>query len=254
MKRFPLILLILPLLFSCVGQKDDEDELPPDTPVAPADAAGQSLLIDFTATWCVNCPRMSSAVEEAVAERPGSIVPLCVHYADALACADGNSLVTLFGVQAYPSAVIDMDPSSLTTATSKDILLSRIDERASLKRPACTLEATAASPSGGRLEASVSVTARAAGEYRLWVLLVEDGIVAPQTGGSETQVHNHVLRRFLHTGSGGYALGTLSDGASGSWEASFDGLSLDGCRLVVFVTEADTSLVNAVLSVPVEAA
>lgn len=245
-------MLSLALAASCVGQKDDDEDLPPDTSGISTDAAGQSLVIDFTATWCVNCPRMTLAIEEAMADRPGELVPLCVHFGDALACADGISLVTLFGVQSYPSAVVDMDASSLTTATSKEILLSRIDERKALKKPACTMEVKAVSPSEGKLEASVQVTAVSEGEYRLWVLLVEDGIVAAQTGGSENEVHNHVLRRFLHAGEDGHPLGTLTEGASASWESSFEGLQLSGCRLVVFLTESGSGLVNTALSAPIE--
>ena len=253
MKRFPLILMLSlsALAVSCVGQKDDEDDPSPLPPVV-TDGEGNALVIDFTATWCVNCPRMTSAIEEAVAERPGEIVPLCVHYADAFACGDGLSLVQRFAVQAYPSAVVDMDGESLTTATSKEIILSRIDERKALKKAACTLEANAVSPAEGSLEASVDVTAQAGGAYRLWVLLVEDGLVAAQTGGSENEVHNHVLRRFLYTGADGYALGTLEEGASTHWDAKFEGLDLTGgCRLVIFVTEEDSSLVNTVLSIPI---
>ena len=252
MKHFPLILLLLalPLAFSCVGQVDDEEDPAPQGGVV-ADAAGQSLIIDFTATWCVNCPRMTGAIEEAMAERPGAIVPLCVHYGDALACSDGNSLVKLFGIENYPSAIVDMDVKSRTNAASKEKILSLVDERKPLKKPACDIVATALSPSEGHLDVSVGVTAAAQGEYLLWVLLVRDGIVAAQTGGSADEVHNHVLRRFLHAGEAGDSLGTLAEGVSGSWEASFDGLELDGCRLIVFLTEAGSGLVNAILSVPI---
>ena len=250
MKRFPLILLMLAAV-ACVGQKDDEEDIDIPEPVATP-AVGRSLVIDFTATWCVNCPRMTGAIEEAQAERPGEIVPLSVHFSDSFACPDGLSLVSRFGVQAYPSAVIDMDRESLTTATSKDLLLSRIDERKSRKKEACLLEVSAVSPAEGSLETAVSVTAMADDGYRLWVLLVEDALVAPQTGGSENEVHNAVLRRFLHEGADGYALGSLSSGATAQWKGSFEGLTPGRSRVIVFVTEETSSLVNTVVSVPVE--
>ncbi len=255
MKRFPFILLLLSLALSCVGQKDDAEDDYNQGSVPGTETAGNALVIDFTATWCVNCPRMTSAIEEAMADRPGEIVPLCVHYADPFASDDGLSLVQRFAIQAYPSAIVDMDPTSLTTATSKELLLSRVDERKGRKKAACLLEVSASAPADGELAVSVQVSARADGAYALWVFLVEDGLVAAQTGGSETQVHNHLLRRFLHTGADGDALGTLSKDASASWNASFDNLTLSPAhRIIALVTEADTGLVNTVVSVPVSPA
>lgn len=251
MKRYPLLLLVLAL--SCVGQKDDEPEDFPQVPApVEAEAAARSLILDFTATWCVNCPRMTSAIEEAGAERPGEIVPLCVHFSDVFKCDDANALVTRFGVQAYPSAVVDMDKESLITATSKEILLSRIDERRDRKKAACQLEVTASSSETGVLSVDARVTARAEGGYALWVLLVEDGLVAPQTGGSQDEVHNHVLRRFLHSGEDGYELGALKIDETATWKATFEGLSTDNCRVLAFVTEQESGLVNVVLSAPID--
>ena len=33
----------------------------------------RSLVLDFTGTWCVNCPKMEAALEEAMAARPGKV-------------------------------------------------------------------------------------------------------------------------------------------------------------------------------------
>ena len=39
----------------------------------------RSLVLDFTGTWCVNCPKMEAALEETMEARPGRIVPVSVH-------------------------------------------------------------------------------------------------------------------------------------------------------------------------------
>ena len=44
----------------------------------------RSLVLDFTATWCVNCPRMEAAFAAAMEARPGRLVPVSVHFVDAL--------------------------------------------------------------------------------------------------------------------------------------------------------------------------
>ena len=81
----------------------------------------RSLVLDFTGTWCVNCPKMDAAIEAAMEERPGRVVPVSVHclsidpmYVKPLS----DNLVKQFGVNAYPSAVVDLDPESLITTSS----------------------------------------------------------------------------------------------------------------------------------------
>ena len=159
----------------------------------------RSLVLDFTGTWCVNCPKMDAAIEEAMAARPGRIVPVSVHcMADPMRIKPlCDNLAKQFKVSAYPSAVVDMDPESLITQSSSELLLSHIDR---------LLESRGVS-AGIRIEStldgenlSVTVEAKAVqdGEYTLSIILLEDGIVAKQTGADdgENHVHNNVLRQW----------------------------------------------------------
>ena len=160
----------------------------------------RSLVLDFTGTWCVNCPKMDAAIEEALAARPGRIVPVSVHCmaVDPMYLKPtSDNLVKRFGVKAYPSAVVDLDPESLISTTSSELLLSHIDR---------LLESRGVS-AGIRIEStldgenlSVTVEAKAVqdGEYALSIILLEDGIIAKQTGADdgENHVHNNVLRQW----------------------------------------------------------
>ncbi|MBR5063788.1 MAG: thioredoxin family protein, partial [Bacteroidales bacterium] len=75
MKKY-LVMMLLCALAGCVGQKEDpEDE--PGTPGEEITRSGAGIVLDFTATWCVNCPRMTTAIEEAGAA--GTFIPICVH-------------------------------------------------------------------------------------------------------------------------------------------------------------------------------
>lgn len=160
----------------------------------------RSLVLDFTGTWCVNCPKMDAAIEEAMTARPGRIVPVSVHCmaVDPMYLKPtSDNLVKRFGVKAYPSAVVDLDPESLISTTSSELLLSHIDR---------LLESRGVS-AGIRIEStldgenlSVTVEAKAVqnGEYTLSIILLEDGIVAKQTGADdgENHVHNNILRQW----------------------------------------------------------
>lgn len=222
MKKYLIILMCA--LVSCVGQKEDPDE--PGPSGSGADKAA-GLVMDFTATWCVNCPRMTSAIEEVSAQR--AIIPICVHFQDDMVCDDGKALVSHFGVQAYPTAVMNMDASTLITATSKELIIAKLDASASRKEP-CDVDVSV----GADGNVSVTVTATEAGEYTLSVALLEDGVVAPQTGGSDNYVHNAVFRGFLQENLLGDSLGEISKGSS--VERSFSPGSLSGkYRVVAFV-------------------
>lgn len=160
----------------------------------------RSLVLDFTGTWCVNCPKMDAAIEEAMTARPGRIVPVSVHCmaVDPMYLKPtSDNLVKRFGVKAYPSAVVDLDPESLISTTSSELLLSHVDR---------LLEARGAG-AGIRIEStlegdalSVTVEAKAVqdGEYTLAIILLEDGIVAKQTGADDgdNHVHNNILRQW----------------------------------------------------------
>jgi len=213
MKRFLSLILVAFAAVSCVGQLDDDD--PNGGGGSSVVTEGAGIVLDFTATWCVNCPRMHQAIEEAQAARPGKIIPICVHFQDEMVCEDGQALISHFGVEAYPSAVANMDAATLVTATSRDLILAKLDAAVSAKEP-CALDATWTAD--GRL--TVRVTAAEAGEYTLSVALLEDGIVAAQTGGSENYVHDNVFRGFLQENLLGDSLGQLA--AEQTVERSFD--------------------------------
>ncbi|MBQ9192323.1 MAG: Omp28-related outer membrane protein [Bacteroidales bacterium] len=160
----------------------------------------RSLVLDFTGTWCVNCPKMDTAIEEAMAARPGRLVPVSVHcmavdpmYLKPLS----DNLVKQFGVKAYPSAVVDLDPGSLISQTSSELLLSHVDRLLESRGPAAGLRIESVLD-GDKLSVTVESKAVREGEYTLSVILLEDGIVAKQTGADDgdNHVHNHVLRAW----------------------------------------------------------
>ena len=160
----------------------------------------RSLVLDFTGTWCVNCPKMDAEIEEAMAARPGRIVPVSVHCmaVDPMYLKPtSDNLVKRFGVKAYPSAVVDLDPESLISTTSSELLLSHVDRLLDSRGASAgiRIESTL---DGENLSVTVETKAVQDGEYTLSIILLEDGIVAKQTGADdgENHVHNNVLRQW----------------------------------------------------------
>ena len=190
----------------------------------------RSLVLDFTGTWCVNCPKMEAAIEESMAARPGRIVPVSVHcmavdpmYVKPLS----DNLVKQFSVKAYPSAVVDLDPESLITTQSPELLLSHVDRLLEARGPAAGIRAESA-VEGENYTLTVEMKAVRDGAYTLAVLVLEDGTVAAQTGGTKDYVHNNILRSWTE----GEPL-TVKEGDTAS--GTFTGIVTAKSRFVVLV-------------------
>lgn len=191
----------------------------------------RSLVLDFTATWCVNCPRMEAAFAAAMEARPGRLVPVSVHFVDAYAVDEGTALVTKFGVSEYPTAVIDMDPSSAFTTTSSELLLSGVDKLL-VARP---LAGGIRMESGADGSVKVEITAVEAGDYTINVMLLKDGEIAPQTGGETNHVHNNILRQHLKAESV-----HLNEEETATKTFSLNIPSGDGFKVVAFMEKGTT--------------
>ena len=190
----------------------------------------RSLVLDFTGTWCVNCPKMEAAIEESMAARPGRIVPVSVHcmavdpmYVKPLS----DNLVKQFSVKAYPSAVVDLDPESLITTQSPELLLSHVDRLLEARGPAAGIRVESA-VEGENYTLTAEVKAVRDGAYTLAALVLEDGTVAAQTGGTKDYVHNNILRSWTE----GESL-TVKEGDKAS--GTFTGTVTAKSRFVVLV-------------------
>lgn len=191
----------------------------------------RSLVLDFTATWCVNCPRMEAAFAAAMEARPGRLVPVSVHFVDAYAVDEGTALVTKFGVSEYPTAVIDMDPSSAFTTTSSELLLSGVDKLLAARPLAGGIRME----SGADGSVKVEITAVEAGDYTINVMLLKDGEIAPQTGGETNHVHNNILRQHLKAESV-----HLDEEETAAKTFSLNIPSGDGFKVVAFMEKGAT--------------
>ena len=79
-------------------------------------------------------------------------------------------------------------------------------------------------------------------------LLLEDGLVAPQTGGSEDYVHDNILRKILSADIFGEDLGSLESGAAAGRDFPVDDLA-DGGNYHVLVYVTDGGKVNSVADI-----
>ena len=237
------VLIILSLLacFSCVGQKEDPDYIyPEDIENQPGGQSEGSrffrrvFVLEFTATWCQYCPNMTEAMENARKERPGRIQELAIHYIDEMSTKDSEDVVARYKVSAFPTVILDLDPGTRFTSQKTSLFTDYIDRTADVDAPGIALESSVKS---GVLSLAVTVKAAVDGEYSVGAALIEDGIVADQTGAGSGYVNNAVLRSFLGDGGlDGTPAGRIKAGEESTvrFSRAFDGPQ-DHKRLTVFV-------------------
>ena len=229
------------LVWACVGQKDDPDPEPePDVPELPGGVAEGTrffhrvLALEFTGTWCQYCPNMTDALIEAQQLRPYRLVDIAMHAFDEFSPSCADDLVSQFNVSSYPTMVLDMDASTSFQSKLASIMTDYVDKTS--LQTACGI---ALSCADGRL--TVKVKAAEEGEHKLAVAVVEDGLVAYQTGYGDNYVNHAVLRRYL-TPLAGESLGSLKaeEEAIRSYQVTLE----ERQRIVAYVVK-DGKSINA---------
>lgn len=199
----------------------------------------RSLIMKFTGTWCGYCPSMDEAIESAVALHPDKFELAYMHVGDNYQPDCAYYFEDRFAVYGYPTGISDFrakvpnySPSSYTAG-----LFSKVLEEKENNYPVTTGISFTSSLSGSTVKADVKVYAKKADDYKVTVLLLEDGIVGYQNGGGYDYVHDHVVRLVMSSTSGDDAA-VASDNTV--WSKTYTGTVPSGCntsnlRILVYV-------------------
>ncbi|MFI3323656.1 MAG: Omp28-related outer membrane protein [Rikenellaceae bacterium] len=228
----------------------------PDDPNASSTVFDHTmLLMQFTGTECTYCPTAISAIDKILEsdEYSSKIEHVAIHSyknTDPYYNIYAIGLSVYMSPAAYPGIFFDFDKSSgQYTFMSVDEcylrLTTLIDERHT-SSPSVGL-AAATSIRSSIISANIGVKAAVAGEYRVGMMLLENGLYAYQYGSSGIIEHANVVRAVAERAEEsdyiGVSVGSLEAGESTSvildinvdseWE-------LDNCHLVIYVTALDS--------------
>lgn len=178
--------------------------------VPQGDFLRKVLITKFTATWCVNCPKMSDAIQAVKDELPNRVIDMAVHYIDEFEVDEGKALSKFFSVTAIPVTIVNMDAQAQTSISSSTLLMNYVDEmmKDEFKASGIRLDTYIKE---NLLNVDVEMTFAEEGEYKLAVAIVQDEIQKSQTGGSSDYIHHSVLRGMLQEDTHGEYLGKQSD-------------------------------------------
>lgn len=160
----------------------------------------RSLFMRFTATWCGWCPRMASAVKLAQQQDPGKIEAISLHGGGSkLVFQAGSTLETTYGINGYPSGVLDgrKQIANYAMETTAGYISEGLRQREAAY-PTVSAIGWTSSFSGQKLSIETHVFIKEPGNYKYTVLLVEDGIVGYQAdfevGDHQDYRHDGVVR------------------------------------------------------------
>jgi hypothetical protein len=167
------------------------------------------VLEECTGTWCQWCPCGHDIMEEIKAAMPNAIM---IGYhgpangSDPYSFFPGNQILGLMGFSGYPTAVIDRTGPPISRGSWAGVMNQRFNVPATVS---ITMDKSFNSVTG-ELDATVHVSAleNLTGEYKMTMILLEDGLLHSQTGngscpgGGSDYVHNHVVRAVINGANG----------------------------------------------------
>ena len=167
------------------------------------------VLEECTGTWCQWCPCGHDIMEEIKAAMPNAIM---IGYhgpangSDPYSFFPGNQILSLMGYTGYPTAVIDRTGPPISRGSWPGAMNQRFNIPATV---GITIDKSFNSVTR-ELDATVNVSALEdlTGEYKMTMILLEDGLLHSQTGngscpgGGNDYVHNHVVRAIINGATG----------------------------------------------------
>ena len=201
--------------------------LPADTNEASTEFKHRILLVDHTGNTCGYCPKMMLALKEVseTGDYHSKYYEAMSHsYAssDPATSASANAISSYFGITNYPTLTYNFAYSTSSSYNAEHIK-SQID--AQWKESADAGIAASASLATSSVVVNAEVKAAVENEYRINAWLLEDGIVANQTNGTEEwmNTHNNAIRQAVKTNPiSGMELGTIKAGEKASLAMSLE--------------------------------
>ena len=206
----------------------------------------RSLGMRFTADWCPNCPNMSAAFSTVQEQLPDKFEIVNYHGSSSgLAFSPTSVLMSQYDIPGYPFGVVDgrkIVQNNINQSTIVSDVISAISETESTYPTVSGISFTS-SISGQTLTADVTLYLKEAADYKVTVVVLEDGIVGYQADHGTTYydyVHDGVARIALSNISGDAFITTENNVTrtfSYSAEIPADYVK-DNLRILVYVQRA----------------
>lgn len=205
------------------------------------------LVADYTGTWCSYCFQMVNSINAVAKNYPDRLMVLSIHVDDEFSLGNEASLEASFGVAGLPTSVVDW--RDVVTNAGGSYAISKAVEK-SLAEPTVCGIGIQTKLEGSTLTVETSTCFLEKNQYRIGVVLVEDGIVGTQASVNGSYTHNSVIRGYCTKALGDDVKSNTLQGteiAAGETVTSnytFENFSQawkkENCRIIVYVLKKQT--------------
>ena len=199
------ILLSAFIIATAFTSCDEVDENERYIELPAAEVRRKILLEDYTGQRCTNCPDAHRLISSLQEQYEDQIVAVAIH-AGSFGIAEGSNPILLglmqpegneyahhFGIDAYPSAIVNRTIGPIAKAADWPAAV-----RSELEKESCLdVEVQSSILSDGNISISVSLIPSADIEGKIQVWITESGISAMQVDNGKpihNYTHNHVYR------------------------------------------------------------
>jgi len=209
-----------------------------------------------TGTWCVFCPQGHAIIKNDILPNIPNAIIIGYHGpangSDPFSFFPGNNIIGLMGFTGYPTGVV----GRTSGIQSRGSWYSLMNARNSVPATVSIDVARSFNPATREFYASIDFTALTdlSGEYKFNAILLEDGMVWNQTGGSSDYVHTHVVRAMMNGALGEQVVnGTWNSGNMINKTVNYTipipggpgpDIIFDSCHVVVMVYKVGSPLTS----------
>lgn len=177
---------------------------------ASAQVTRKILMEEYTGTWCPNCPDGHDTIKKILTTYPNRVVAVGMHNNDAYTIPYEQAMESAMQVSGFPRATIDRDsfPGANYFAMSRWFWTNAVADRLNVTSPVEIKITPTYNKATRQLTAKVDYTFKSAVNYetRLTCVLLEDSIIAAQSGSSNPNYeHKDVCRHLLSSDNWGDA-------------------------------------------------
>ena len=206
----------------------------------------RSLGMRFTADWCGYCPNMSAAFSTVQEQLPDKFEVINLHGGGSgLSFSSTGVLESQYGISGYPSGIVDgrTEVANYEQSAIVSMVESTISETESTY-PTVSGISFNSSISGQTLTADVTLYLKKADDYKVTVVVLEDGIVGYQANYYGDTYYDYVhdgVARIAMSDISGDAFTTTEDNVTRTFSYSAEipaDYVKDNLRILVYVQRA----------------
>jgi hypothetical protein len=167
----------------------------------------QSLITKVTATWCINCGTWGWAFYEGLSEdNDAKALMIKAHYSGDLQNTAGQEISSNFNANSQPRFIlnnIDQNASSSNTSSLRTSVKAAVDANYELA-PIVNAGVSVEMSNGGLVvNVKTKFFQATSGEYYTNVYVIEDNVIANQSGQGTSTSHQDILRALAHSSTFG---------------------------------------------------